>query len=128
MRVLVATHPAFAEHTTGAWHPERPDRLMAARAGIVDAPVDIVDFSPSRADLELLSGVHLPDYIRSIEGFCAAGGGHLDPDTVVGVNSWDAALRAAATMHWRIGQWVSASSTMWQLLLDSWPGWGRRSR
>lgn len=91
----MATHPAFAEHTTGAWHPERPDRLMAARAGIVDAPVDIVDFSPSRADLELLSGVHLPDYIRSIEGFCAAGGGHLDPDTVVGVNSWDAALRAA---------------------------------
>lgn len=91
----MATHPVFAEHKTGAWHPERPDRLTAARAGVADASVDVVDFSPSRVDVELLAGVHLPEYIESIRHFCAAGGGELDPDTVVGVDSWEAALRAA---------------------------------
>jgi len=95
MKVLVATHPAFAGHSTGPWHPERPDRLSAARAGVADAPVDVVDFSPSCADLELLAGVHLPEYVESIRQFCAVGGGALDPDTMVGVESWEAALRAA---------------------------------
>ena len=95
MKVLVATHPAFAAHATGAWHPERPDRLTAARAGVTDAPVDVVEFSPSRAETDLIAGVHLPEYVQSIRRFCAAGGGDLDPDTVVGVDSWEAALRAA---------------------------------
>jgi len=96
MKVLVATHPAFTAHATGLSHPERPARLTAARAGTADAPVDIVEFSPSEAELELLAGVHLVDYVQSIKRFCAAGGGQLDPDTVVGVDSWEAALRAAA--------------------------------
>lgn len=95
MNVLMASHPAFAAHPTGAWHPERADRLVAARAGAIAAPVDIVEFSPSPAEPGMLAGVHLPEYVESIKSFCAAGGGQLDPDTVVGVDSWDAALRAA---------------------------------
>jgi acetoin utilization deacetylase AcuC-like enzyme len=95
MQVLMAAHPAFAAHQTGAWHPERPDRLTAARAGARAAPVEIIEFSPAPAEPEMLSGVHLPEYVESIKRFCAAGGGELDPDTVVGVNSWEAALRAA---------------------------------
>lgn len=91
----MAAHPAFAAHNTGPWHPERPDRLVAARAGAVAAPVDLVEFSPSRAEPDMLSRVHLPEYIESIKRFCAAGGGELDPDTVVVSESWDAALRAA---------------------------------
>jgi acetoin utilization deacetylase AcuC-like enzyme len=95
MKVLVAEHPSFIAHTTGAWHPERPDRLTAARAGAVEALVEIAKFSPAPADRELLTAVHLPAYIDSIKNFCAAGGGELDPDTVVGRDSWEAALRAA---------------------------------
>ena len=91
----MAAHPAFAEHKTGLWHPERPDRLAAARAGAVAAPVDLVEFSPSRAEHDMLARVHLPEYVDSIKRFCAAGGGELDPDTVVVSESWDAALRAA---------------------------------
>jgi len=91
----MAVHPAFAAHVTGAWHPERADRLLAARAGAAAAPVDLVEFSPSAAEPGMLAGVHLPEYVESIKRFCAAGGGQLDPDTVVGVDSWDAAVRAA---------------------------------
>ncbi len=43
----------------------------------------------------MLGSVHRPEYVDSIERFCAAGGGELDPDTVVVSESWDAALRAA---------------------------------
>ncbi len=97
MKVLVANHPSFAAHATGAWHPERPDRLTAARAGIAAAPVEVVEFEPSPADWELLTAIHLPGYVESIKNFCAAGGGELDPDTIVGPDSWDAALRAAGS-------------------------------
>jgi acetoin utilization deacetylase AcuC-like enzyme len=95
MKVLMAVHPAFAAHATGAWHPERPERLVAAMAGATAAPVDILEFIPSPADPAMLAGVHLPEYAESIKRFCAAGGGELDPDTVVGVDSYEAALRAA---------------------------------
>lgn len=95
MKVLVADHPAFAAHVTGSWHPERPDRLQAVRAGISAARVQIVEFAPPPVEPELLFGVHLPAYVSSIKRFCAAGGGELDPDTIVGVESWEAALRAA---------------------------------
>ncbi len=95
MKVLVADHPAFARHTTGQWHPERADRLIAARAGVDEAPVEVVEFSPSPAGLEMLTEVHLLEYVESIKRFCEAGGGELDPDTTVGADSWDAALRAA---------------------------------
>lgn len=95
MRVLVGTHPVFFQHTTGQWHPERPERLKAVAQGVADAPVEVIEFPPSPADLDLLTGVHLADYVRSIDRFCAAGGGQLDPDTVVGKDSWEAALRAA---------------------------------
>src|SRR3989304_9550930 len=88
MKVLVATHWAFAAHATSLWHPERPDRLSAARAGVADAPVDTVEFSPSRGELDLLAGVHLPEYVQSIKRFCAAGGGGLDSDTGGGGGSW----------------------------------------
>jgi acetoin utilization deacetylase AcuC-like enzyme len=68
---------------------------MAARAGVEEAPVQIIDFAPVPVGVDLLSAVHLPEYVESIKNFCAAGGGELDPDTVVGVDSWDASLRAA---------------------------------
>jgi acetoin utilization deacetylase AcuC-like enzyme len=95
MKVLVANHPSFAAHVTGSWHPERPERLRAVLAGISAAQVEAVDFAPPPASPELLTQIHLPLYIASIERFCAAGGGELDPDTVVGAASWEAALRAA---------------------------------
>jgi acetoin utilization deacetylase AcuC-like enzyme len=95
MKVLVANHPAFAAHVTGSWHPERPERLKAVLAGISAAGVETVDFTPPSADLNLLAEIHLPAYVASIKRFCAAGGGELDPDTIVGVDSWEAAVRAA---------------------------------
>jgi acetoin utilization deacetylase AcuC-like enzyme len=39
--------------------------------------------------------VHPPEHLDRLEGFCLAGGGHLDADTCAGAESWDVALLAA---------------------------------
>lgn len=95
MRVLLYHHDVFAKHDTGPWHPERPDRLIAAVDGVLDSGLEVIRKVPGRAPLDVLWEVHTPAYVRRIEQFCKAGGGALDADTVVSPESWEAALRAA---------------------------------
>lgn len=95
MEVLYVTHPRFAEHDTGSWHPERPARLAAAERGVWSAGLGVRRIEADVVDRSTLETVHAPSYIDAIERFCAAGGGPLDADTVAGEASWDAALRAA---------------------------------
>ena len=95
MDLVLVTHPAFLRHDTGPRHPERPARLDAVERGIRSSPASIVDVTPPEAEPELLALVHRPDYIDAIRMFCRSGGGAIDPDTVAGPDSWEAALRAA---------------------------------
>jgi acetoin utilization deacetylase AcuC-like enzyme len=46
------------------------------------------------AHVDDLLGLHAPGYVADIDAFCRAGGGMLDPDTVAGPESWEAALRS----------------------------------
>jgi acetoin utilization deacetylase AcuC-like enzyme len=89
------SHPASAGHETGA-HPER-----AARIEAIERHLDETGWfgferreSPAVAR-ELLERCHSPRYVAALERFCAAGGGHLDEDTLVSSGSWEAALRSA---------------------------------
>ena len=95
MDLVLLTHPSFAEHDTGPHHPERAARLQAVLEGIDDAGVGLVEVEPPEADPDLIGLVHDRDYIEAIRNFCMAGGGSLDPDTVAGPASWEAAIRAA---------------------------------
>jgi acetoin utilization deacetylase AcuC-like enzyme len=83
------------DHDTGG-HPEQPARITAIERAL--AQRDWLGWerraSPA-ASLELLSTVHDEDYVRSIEAFCAAGGGHLDLDTIASRGSYAAAVHAA---------------------------------
>ncbi len=97
MTVLFATHPRFADHTTGTWHPERPARLDAvlngiAEAGLADA---LVSIEPRAATLDEVARVHPRTYLDALERFCRSGGGDIDGDTVAVEASWEAALHAA---------------------------------
>jgi acetoin utilization deacetylase AcuC-like enzyme len=83
-------------HDTGPHHPERPSRLVAVREGIRDAGFGDVDPLPRRlATRDELLRVHSAAYLDALERFCAAGGGALDPDTIVSRGTWDTALAAA---------------------------------
>jgi acetoin utilization deacetylase AcuC-like enzyme len=95
MRVLLYHHDVFARHDTGPWHPERPDRLVAAVAGVEGSGLEVIRREPSPASTEAIATVHSDVYIARIEAFCRAGGGALDADTVVSEESWEAALRSA---------------------------------
>lgn len=97
MTVLLGTHEACLGHSAGTGHPESPDRLLASvrgarAAGLAD---DLVEFVPRAASASEIERVHTPEYRRSLELLCAAGGGPLDPDTAVVPASYEAALRAA---------------------------------
>ena len=113
MATALFTHPACLEHSAGPGHPERPDRLRAVLRAL-----EHPDFGPllreeaplaTQAQLEL---AHPAEYIRAI---LALEPGPdliaLDPDTLVGAGSVDAARRAAggaiaavdAVMDGRVG-------------------------
>jgi acetoin utilization deacetylase AcuC-like enzyme len=96
-RVLLVADERFLEHEAGHGHPERPERLGAVLDGVVDAGLgdDLVAAAPRLATADELTSVHDPALVDRIEALCAAGGGHLDPDTSAVPASWDAARLAA---------------------------------
>lgn len=97
MTVLFATHPRYLEHDTGPWHPERPARVEAVRAGIERSGVAdaVVPVEPRPATHAEITRVHPAVFVDAMERFCAAGGGNIDGDTVAVAASWGAALLAA---------------------------------
>jgi len=105
--VLTIIGPSGASSHDGGRHPERPARIAAVMDGIADVgmvlgnELAIVAAEPaSVADLER---VHSAAYIEHVRALCAAGGGHLDPDTYARPDSWDAALRSAGAGVQAIG-------------------------
>ena len=97
MSTVVAWNPASRLHQAGAGHPERPQRieavLEALRAPDVAGLVEWVEAPP--ADREALLRVHPAGYLDALEAIGAAGGAVLDPDTVMGPRTWEAALASA---------------------------------
>jgi acetoin utilization deacetylase AcuC-like enzyme len=89
-------HPLFHLHDPGPWHPERPARAVAVERAVAASGAETV--VPGPAPQAALERVHDPDHLAAIERLCRAGGGALDPDTVVGEPSWDAALHASGAV------------------------------
>ena len=98
--VLVITDERFLDHDTGFRHPERPDRLRAALAGVtaVDAELLSDSCAPRRAERSELELVHRPEMIDRVVTLAEHGGGRLDADTPMGAASLDAALLAAGAV------------------------------
>ena len=78
-------------------HPERPDRLVAVRAGLDDLALgdELVHVAlRSATRLELLR-VHHGAYLDELGAFCYEGGGDIDEDTYATYDSWPLAQLAA---------------------------------
>ncbi len=93
MALTCYMHEQFAQHDPGHGHPERPQRYAAVVAAVSATGSPVAEAPP--ATREALERVHAPAYLDHLERFCAAGGGAMDADTVVGEISWSAALRGA---------------------------------
>jgi acetoin utilization deacetylase AcuC-like enzyme len=95
--IAVIDDAVFLEHRAlGDQHPERPERLDAARAGLRTARLRAqqVVLPPRDATLDELNRVHSARYIEALSGIIDKSG-YLDADTYFAPRSHRAALRAA---------------------------------
>ncbi len=89
--------PIFLEHRSRGYHPERPERLLAARDAVealTERGVTFDTLAPRDATREELERVHTPAYLDALakaDGLYAA----LDDDTYLSPKSVEAAKRAA---------------------------------
>jgi len=93
---LLYTDPLFREHITGS-HPEHPRRLAAIVAHLdglgLSKQCTLPHWRP--ASSEQLERVHDPHYVEHIQRYAAAGGGHIEADTVLSPRSYEVATLAA---------------------------------
>ena len=82
-------------------HPERPDRRIAAAAGVRDAAGErLMEAMCVPASDDEIAAVHDARLIALLEEADRRGGAWFDPDTYVVAGSWDAArLAAGATVQ-----------------------------
>jgi acetoin utilization deacetylase AcuC-like enzyme len=78
-------------------HPERPDRVIAARSAVADLHLDDdLVIAPARsATREELVRVHNGNYLDELSAYCYAGGGDIDQDTYATLDSLTIAKNAA---------------------------------
>ena len=93
MSALLVTDERFLSHEAGSRHPEQPARLSAVWEGLAAADLGdaLVRVEPRPAEVEELLVVHPSSHLSRLEMIDAAGGGRVDPDTVMGPDSWEAA-------------------------------------
>ncbi len=91
---------AFLDHRTGAYHPERPDRLRAIVKDLKSQPwADQLKWQlPSDRPelLNIITKVHPRDYVESVKRIASRGGGRIDMDTSISPSSYDVALLAVS--------------------------------
>ena len=95
---ILYTDPCFQRHETGG-HPESADRLRSIQARLesTDLPARFHTGRIRTATAEEIGRVHAPNYIRQVELWAAAGGGQVEPDTIMSRNSYEVACQAAGT-------------------------------
>src|SRR5260221_3230609 len=98
---LLVDDPLFLEHRARGYHPERPERLIAAKHAVdvvKERGVTFETLAPRDATEDEIARVHTKAYIDEIEttsGLFAA----LDDDTYLSPKSVPAAIRAASRTH-----------------------------
>ncbi|MGB3532374.1 MAG: histone deacetylase [Microcoleaceae cyanobacterium] len=102
--VTIIYSDEFLDHQTGAFHPERPQRLKAVvemlKTVVWATQIQWLAPPPISQRLERLIAqieiVHTPSYIRQIKNLAANNGGYLDGDTPVSPRSFEVAMLAVS--------------------------------
>ncbi len=90
----------FLLHQTGAFHPEKSERLTAIRSQLIGSTyAQQLDWRlptpvSARNPLPAIAKIHDRQYINEVKNIAARGGGSIDPDTIVSPQTYDVALLA----------------------------------
>jgi acetoin utilization deacetylase AcuC-like enzyme len=101
---LLVTHPAFAGHQPGPFHPERPARMQAIDEALTDPRFGALvrREAPLRDDVEEAAlRAHSADHfnrLRAVARQADALPYSFDGDTVMSAGTWDAALRGVGAV------------------------------
>jgi acetoin utilization deacetylase AcuC-like enzyme len=92
-------HEDFLLHNTGAWHPERADRLESITENLTSTGLieKLKNLTPEPAKIKWIETIHTPEYIKSVENVCKLGYTNLDADTTICVESFRIALLAVGS-------------------------------
>ena len=98
MRTAYLYHPDFARHDSGEGHPENARRLAAIEDRLIaNGLFDLLrHYEAPPATEEQLVRIHTPEYLEWLRAVAPDRGLlRLDPDTIIGPHSLDAAHTAA---------------------------------
>jgi len=98
MKTALIHHPIFEKHNTGIGHPETPlryDVVMKALRGDKKLWENLNEITPEKASKGLIQAAHTPQHFKLVESAFAEGLDHLDADTSISMQSFDASLFAA---------------------------------
>jgi acetoin utilization deacetylase AcuC-like enzyme len=98
MPTALVHHPIYAKHDTGPGHPEAPARYQAVMDELREDDAfwkGLVEITPEKVSKGLVQAAHTPHHFREVEDAFVNGYTHLDADTVISINSFEASLYAA---------------------------------
>jgi len=101
MQTAFISDPIFLSHDTGAGHPERSARLVAAHKTLSEQDWygELQLLTPTPVERQWVELVHRPGYAQRIEEACAAGADWIDTqDVAVSPESCDVALNATGSL------------------------------
>ena len=98
MKTALIHHPIYQKHDTGIGHPETPRRyevVMNALRKDANLWESLTELTPEQASRGLVQAAHTKEHFNRVEGAFENGLERLDADTIVSMNSFDAALYGA---------------------------------
>ena len=114
-RTAIVYDPFNLRHTLDG-HPENHRRLKSTMELLQDEGMleRLISVPSAPAPLDAILAVHSPAYLERLQAITGRGGGHLDADTYVNADSYEAALRSAGSrsiwwMRWRRTRPTTAS-------------------
>lgn len=98
MKTAIIHHPIYQKHDTGFGHPETPRRYEAVMKALqTDAELweSLVEITPDKVSQGIIQAAHTKEHFRRVEDAFANGLEMLDADTVISMQSFEAAMFAA---------------------------------
>jgi acetoin utilization deacetylase AcuC-like enzyme len=98
MRTAIVHHPIYQKHDTGFGHPETPKRyeiVIDSLKSDENLWKNLIEITPEKVSKGVIQAAHSPKHFKYVEHAFEEGVHMLDADTVISMQSFDAALFAA---------------------------------